>query len=118
MCECFLLHQPDHSQSKAHRHTGCSGFQYQLDFDETTRTDDSVIEASFTVKYWKSRLHRAFAILVERWQIITPEGYMCLRCNASSAWATNIPCTREMYAIIGGKVIPKSTMNFLFKCSN
>ncbi len=24
---------------------GCSGFQYQLDFDETTRTDDSVIEA-------------------------------------------------------------------------
>lgn len=24
---------------------GCSGFQYQLDFDKTTRTDDSVIEA-------------------------------------------------------------------------
>ena len=42
---------------------------------------------------------------------IRPEGYMCLRCNASSAWATNIPCAREMYAIIGGKVIPKSTMN-------
>ena len=40
---------------------------------------------------------------------IRPEGYMCLRCNASSAWATNIPCTREMYAIIGGKVIPIST---------
>ena len=48
---------------------------------------------------------------------IRPEGYMCLRCNASSAWATNIPCTREMYAIIGGKVIPKSTMNLLFKGS-
>ena len=48
---------------------------------------------------------------------IRPEGYMCLQCNASSAWATNIPCTREMYAIIGGKVIPKSTMNLLFKAS-
>ena len=24
---------------------GCSGLQYQLDFDEATRTDDSVIEA-------------------------------------------------------------------------
>ena len=24
---------------------GCSGLQYQLDFDETARTDDSVIEA-------------------------------------------------------------------------
>ena len=48
---------------------------------------------------------------------IRPEGYMCLQCNAGSAWATNIPCTREMYAIIGGKVIPKSTMNLLFKGS-
>ena len=48
---------------------------------------------------------------------IRPEGYMCLRCNASSAWATNIPCTREMNTIIGGKIIPKSTMNLLFKGS-
>ena len=49
---------------------------------------------------------------------IRPEGYMCLRCNTSSAWATNIPCTRQMYAIIGVKVIPKSTMNLLFKGSS
>ena len=44
---------------------------------------------------------------------VEPEG--CLGGNTCSAWATNVPCAWEVDTISGSEIVPKKTVNLLFK---